>query len=52
MLPVLWMFIKPLLSMMSFNSDTSLLTFCRDDFSISESELLKSPTITVLGVIL
>jgi hypothetical protein len=34
--------------MLSFSSRISLLTFCLDDLSIGDREVLKSPTTTVL----
>ena len=35
--------------MILFKSSISLFTFCKDDLSIGESGVLKSPTITVEG---
>ena len=40
--------IKSIWSRMSFNATISLLIFCLDNMSIVESEVLKSPTMTIL----
>ena len=40
--------IKSIWSIVSYKASVSLLIFCLDDLSIGVSEVLKSPTVTVL----